>query len=91
MREVKRELAEFSLLRSKNLLITLHNLCVVREDWARGSDGSRRLHRSDVNEADETFERHVYEEYVASHTDHEGNKRDELTNKGIVRARSFFS
>jgi hypothetical protein len=76
---------------SKKLLITLHNLFIIHGDWARRPDEPEKLHQAEANKADEILERHVFEEYVSSLTDHKANKRNKSTSNGIMRTYSFFS
>jgi hypothetical protein len=84
-------LTELGVSLSERVLITLHNLCATRGEWARGSDELAQVLQVDVNEVNRILDGYVSEGYVVSFADHEGNKRYHLTSTGIIRVCSSFS
>jgi hypothetical protein len=83
-------LTAFSLPFSEKLLVTLHNLCATRGEWARRSDELAQFLKADVNEVNRIIDQYVSEGYVVGVTDHEGNKKYHLTSIEI-RVCSVFS
>lgn len=84
-------MTEFGVSLSEKVLITLHNFCATRGEWARRSDELAQVLQVDVNEVNRILDGYVSEGYVVSFTDHEGNKRYHLTGTGIIRVCSLFS
>jgi DNA-binding MarR family transcriptional regulator len=86
-----KDLNDYGVSLSEKVLITLHNLCATSGDMARRPDELAQMLQVDMNQVNQILDRHVSEGYAVSFTDHEGNRRYHLTDRGIIRVCSLFS
>lgn len=89
MREIK--LTEEDIPPSEKILLTMHNLGVIRPKAAKTADELAQILQGTVDNVSDLLNKHEAEGYVKSYTDQGGTRRFFLTGVGIIKVCSSFT
>jgi len=76
---------------SEKLLLTMHNLCIVRPEIAKTGEEIARTIRLTLDNVLGILDNHEANGYVKSFTDQMGAKRFYLTSLGMIKVCSSFT
>jgi len=84
-------LTEESISPSEKILLTMHNLGVMRPEVGKTSSELAQILQRTIDDISDALKKHESDGYVKSYTDQSGAKRFYLTTVGIIKVCSSFT
>ncbi len=85
------KVAEENVSASEKILLTMHNLGVMRQGVAKAASELAQILQKTTDDVLDALNRHEADGYVKSYTDQEGTRRFYLTAVGIIKVCSSFT
>jgi hypothetical protein len=84
-------LTEENIPLGEKVLLTMHNLCVIRPEVAKTANEVAQLLQNAKDYVLNTLNKHEVEGYVKSYIDKSGSKRFYLSGVGMIKVCSIFT